>query len=154
MRRREKKQKKQRPLIKLTLIVIPTIAVVLITLFTLNANGFFMSAEDKLVGSFVRTRKGEYSKEKYTETYVFNDDGTGSKTYLTPDGTEASTDFSWYVTPKDILVINGHVKYQFKSNYKDYYTGSSKTQKYWYVTKDELYMGENTSLTYEKYKRK
>lgn len=152
--RRSREQKKPRPLIKLTLIVIPTIAVVLITLIMLNANGFFMSAEDKLVGSFVRTRKGEYSKSKYTETYVFNDDGTGTKTYLAPEGQESSTDFSWYVTPKDILVINGHVKYELKANYKDYYTGSSKTQKYWYVTKDRLYMGENTSLTYEVYKRK
>lgn len=152
--RRVREQKKPRPLIKLTLIVIPTIAVVLITLIMLNANGFFMSAEDKLVGSFTRTRKGEYSKDKYTETYVFNDDGTGTKTYLAPEGQESTTDFSWYVTPKDILVINGHVKYELKANYKDYYTGSSKTEKYWYVTKDRLYMGENTSLTYEVYKRK
>ena len=154
MIRRVKKQKTPRPLIKLTLIVIPTIAVVLITLIMLNANGFFMSAEDKLVGTFSRTRKGEFSKEKYTETYTFNDDGTGTKVYLAPEGQVSSTDFSWYVTPKDILVINGHVKYELKANYKDYYTGASKTQKYWYVTKDELYMGENTSLTYEKYKRK
>lgn len=154
MRRRTNEQKKPRPLIKLTLIVIPTIAVVLITLIMLNANGVFMSAEEKLLGSFTRTRKGEFSKKQYTETYIFNNDGTGSKTYIAPEGQVSSTDFSWYVTPKDILVINGHVKYELKANYNDYYTGASKTQKYWYVTKDRLYMGENTSLTYEVYKRK
>ncbi len=153
MIKRTNKPKQPRPLIKLTLIVIPTIAIVLFTIIMLNVNGVFMSVEEKLVGSFTRTRIGEFSKNPYTETYVFNKDGTGTKTYLTPDGELSDTNFSWYVTPKNILVINGHVKYKLKSNYKEYYTGASKAQKYWYVTKDNLYLGGNTSLTYEEYTR-
>ena len=154
IRRKNKEKPQKRPLIKLTLIVIPTIAVVLTTLIMLEVNGFFMSAEDKLLGSFTRNRKGEYSHQKYTETYTFNDDGTGNKTYITPDGEVSNTDFSWYVTPKNILVINGHVKYQYKANYEEYYSSSAKTtKKYWCVTKDNLYIGENTSITYEEYTR-
>ncbi len=154
IRRKTKKEHQKRPLIKLTLIVIPTIAIVITTLIMLNINGFFMSAEDKLLGSFTRKRTGEYSAQQYTETYTFNSDGTGNKTYITPEGAVSNNDFSWYVTPKNILVINGHVKYKYKANYEEYYSSSAKnTKKYWCVTKDKLYIGENTSITYEEYTR-
>lgn len=154
IRRKNKEKQQKRPLIKLTLIVIPTIAIVITTLIMLQANGFFMSTQDKLLGSFTRERNGEYSGEQYTETYTFNNDGTGNKTYITPDGKVSNNDFSWYVTPKNILVINGHVKYQYKANLEEYYSSSSKTtKKYWCVTKDNLYIGDNTSITYEEYTR-
>lgn len=151
-KRNEKKPPKK--LFRLTLIVIPTIIVVIATVIVLNINGVFMSAEEKLIGSFTRQRIGEFSKEQYTETYVFSNDGTGTKTYIAPNGEVSHANFSWYVTPKDILVMNGHVKYQLKSNYKEYYNDTAKsTTKYWYVSKDALYLGENTAITYEEYKR-
>ena len=143
-----------KPLFGLTIIVIPTVVIVLVTLAILSMNGVFTSPQKKLVGTWQRERIGTYSLEKYVETYVFNDDGTGTKSSLSPDGYTAHSSFTWSVTEKKVLVINGVVKYNWNANVADYYTeGKRSTKKYWYVSKNKFFMGENTLPTYEAYKR-
>lgn len=147
------KTKENRPLIKLTLIIIPTIAVVVLTLVALNANGFFTDKRDKLIGTFTRVRTGEYSQQVYTETYIFNDDNTGTKSYQLPNDKTTFKDFTWEITEKDILVIDGHIKYNWNPEPNEYYSKSPKSiKKYWYVSNDSLILGQNNSLTYEEYK--
>jgi len=149
-----KQPKPPKPLIKLTLIVVPTIVIVCITILLLYLSGIFTSAEDKTIGSWERTRQGTYSFETYKEEYVFNHDGTGKKTVTDKDGYSAETKFTWCITAKKTLVMNGHVKYYWNSGYADYFDNSDKTaKKYWYVTKNNLYLGEDTSAVYELYEK-
>ena len=147
--------KTQKPLIRLTVIIIPTVIIVAVALFILNYNGFFLSAEEKTVGEWTRARQGTYSKETYEESYLFTDDGKGVKTYLTPDGYTAKKEFTWYVTPTKTLVIDGHVKYKWGPDHENYYNEKDKTaKKYWFVTKNDLYIGQSTSINSEEYNRK
>ncbi len=144
-----------KPLIRLTLIIIPTIVIVIATLLILSLNGFFLSPEEKAQGEWSRARTGAYSGEKYEESYVFNEDGTGTKTYTTSKGYDAKKSFSWYVTPNKTLVIDSHIKYKWDPDYENYYNESSKTaKKYWFVTKNNLYIGQSTSINCEVYDRK
>ncbi len=153
-KRTKEKPSTPRPLFKLTLIVIPMIIIVVLTLGLLYYNGFFMSAEEKVLGTWTRTRKGTYSSQKYTEVYSFKNDGTGAKTCTDKDGYTAKTTFTWSITDKNLLVIDGYVKYKWNSNYDEYYKDSNKVaKKYWYVTKNRLYLGEDTSINYEVYKK-
>lgn len=150
-----KNNKSQKPLIKLTLIVIPTIIVVAISLLLLESNGFFMALEDKLEGDWNRSRKGIYSGETYKESYSFSENGTGIKTYIYPDGHKSKSDFTWYITTNKTLVINDKVKYKWNSEYEEYYDEASDTaKKYWFVTKDTLYIGQSTSINCEVYNKK
>lgn len=147
--------KTAKPLIKLTAIIIPTLIIVAATLLMLNFNGFFLSTEEKVSGEWTRSRQGVYSGEEYLESYTFNEDGSGIKTYTTPDGYTAEKSFTWYVTPTKTLVIDSHIKYKWDPDYQGYYNESSKTaKKYWFVTKNELYIGQSTSLNCEIYDRK
>lgn len=146
--------KKDKPLFGLAIIVIPTVVIVLVTLAILSINGAFTSPQKKMIGTWCRERVGAYSMERYVETYVFNSDGTGQKSSLSPDGYTAHSDFTWSVTEKKVLVINGVVKYNWNANVSDYYTeGKRSTKKYWYVSKNDFFIGENTSPTYEAYER-
>ena len=123
-----------KPLIRLSLIIIPTVVIVIATLLILSLNGFFLSPEEKTQGEWGRTRTGAYSGKEYKESYVFNEDGTGTKTYTTPEGYSSEKRFYWYVTPNN---------------------ESSKTaKKYWFVTKNNLYIGQSTSINCEVYDRK
>lgn len=145
-------KKEKRPLIRLTLIVVPTIVVVIATLIVLNANGFFTDKADKLIGTFTRTRTGEYSQKTYSETYIFNSDNTGTKAYLLPNDKTTFKDFTWEITEKNILVIDGHIKYYWNAETDNYYAQSRKSiKKYWYVTKDALILGQNNTVAYEEY---
>ncbi len=151
---KQKKNSSPRPLFKLTLIVVPMILIVLMTFGILYYNGFFMPTNEKPIGTWERTRIGEYSQKKYSETYTFNKDGTGKKAYTDKDGYTAETEFTWTVTEKKTLVIDGHIKYKWNSNYEEYFVSSDKVAiKYWYITKNELYIGKDTSTSYELYKR-
>ncbi len=153
-KKREKKEKAPRPLFRLTLIVIPMILVVLLTLGLLYHNGFFMTTQEKTIGTWTRVRKGAYSSKKYTEIYNFESDGTGFKTCTDKDGYTAKTTFKWKITEKQVLVIDGYIKYKWNANYKEYYKDSNKVAtKYWYVTKDKLYLGEDTTIKYELYEK-
>lgn len=147
--------KTPKPLIRLTVIIIPTIIIAALTLLILNHYGVFLSVEDQAIGKWSRTRQGTYSKETYLETYRFYSDGTGFKSYTSPDGYMAKKRFTWSVTPTKTLVINGHIKYAWNSNYLKYYNETAKTtKKYWYVSKNHLYIGQNTSINSEVYRRK
>lgn len=140
--------------IRLVFLVIPTVLIVITTLFVLYISGFFMSPTDKLEGQWKRTRIGEYSGKEYTETYIFSPDGTGVKTYLDKDGYESKSEFSWEITENKTLIINNKVKYNWNADYADYYSQLEKpAKKYWFATKNQLYIGEDTSLTYELYEK-
>lgn len=144
-----------KPLIRLSLIIIPTVVIVIATLLILSLNGFFLSPEEKTQGEWGRTRTGAYSGKEYKESYVFNEDGTGTKTYTTPEGYSSEKRFYWYVTPNKTLVIDSHIKYKWDPDYENYYNESSKTaKKYWFVTKNNLYIGQSTSINCEVYDRK
>ena len=146
--------KTNKPLIRLTAIVIPTIIIAAITLLILNYYGVFRSVEDNIVGEWGRTRYGTYSREAYSETYRFDSDGTGFKSYTSPDGYMAKKKFTWYVTPTNTLVIDGRIKYAWNSNHEKYYNEEAKTvKKYWFIDKNNLYIGQNTSITCEVYNR-
>lgn len=146
------KTKTQKPLIRLTFIVIPTAVAVIAALLLLYFNGFFMSAEEKLTGDWCRSRKGEYSGQAYKENYTFESDGRGTKTYIYPDGTTAERNFVWCITQNKTLVIDGKVKYKWNPNYEEYYQeGSTAAEKYWFVTKNNLYIGQSTSIKSEIY---
>ena len=124
--------------IKLMYLVIPTIAIALVSIIVLYFTGFFMTPTEKIQGTWERTRKGEYSKKEYLETYDFNSDGTGTKTVIDKDGYTAVSNFTWEITERKSMVINHHVKYSWDTNYEEYYTKSTKTaKKYWFVTKDQ-----------------
>ncbi len=150
----KKNVKSPKPLIRLTTIIIPTVVIVAATLFILNHNGFFLSPAEKVSGEWSRMRSGIYSGNKYTESYVFSEDGNGTKTYLHPDGYSAEKKFTWYVTPNKTLVINDRIKYTWDPDYENYYNENSKTaKKYWFVSKNTLYIGQSTSLYCETYQR-
>ena len=146
--------KNPKPLIRLTVIIIPTVIIVVSALLILNFNGFFLSVEDKTIGVWSRTRQGTYSKEDYSESYEFGPDGKGIKSYVTPDGYTARKEFTWSITPTKTLVIDGHVKYKWDPDHQNYYDEKSKTaKKYWFVTKHNLYIGQSTSINCEIYDR-
>lgn len=146
--------KTTKPLIRLTVIIIPTVIIVAAALLILNFNGFFLSTEEKILGDWSRSRQGTYSKEEYTETYNFSSDGTGIKSYTTPDGYTAQKEFTWSVTPTKTLVIDSHIKYKWDPNYENYYDEKAKTaKKYWFVTNHNLYIGQSTSIKSEVYHR-
>lgn len=146
--------KKPKPLIRLTLIIIPTVIVVAATLIILSLNGFFLAPDEKVIGEWSRTRHGTYSDEEYMETYTFESDGTGLKTYTSPNGYIAKKEFTWYVTPNKTLVMDSHIKYKWDSDHENYYNKNSKTaKKYWFVTQNTLYIGQSTSLYSEVYDR-
>lgn len=147
--------KTKKPLIRLTLIIIPTAIVVAATLIILSLNGFFLSPEEKVTGEWSRIRQGAYSEEEYLETYAFKSNGTGYKTYTSPDRYIAKKEFSWYVTPNKTLVMDSHIKYKWDPDHENYYNENSKTaKKYWFVTNNTLYIGQSTSLYSEVYDRK
>lgn len=137
------------------IIAAVAVVTVVVTLIVLNENMFFSSPSQKLCGSWERTREGMFSGEDISETYKFNKNGTGEKLYILPDGTKSKTTFTWSITKKKILVINGCVKYYYNSNLDSYYSLTAVTaKKYWSVGKDKFYIGENTSAAVEEYKRK
>ena len=151
----KKSDKATRPLIRLTVIIIPTVIIVAATLLILNYNGFFLSVPEKAAGEWTRTRQGSYSKQDHVEVYSFQEDGSGTKTFTSPDGYTATKEFTWYVTPTNMLVIDNYVKYEWNPNHREYYNESAKTtKKYWFVTKNNLYIGQNTSMKSEVYNRK
>ena len=152
--KKENTKKTPKPLIKLTVIVVPTVIVVVLTLVILYFSGLFLTPEQKIEGDWERTRVGEYSFMEYKENYSFWDSGNGIKTYTDNDGETLETEFTWCITEKKTLVINGHVKYYWNPQYADYYDNSAKTaKKYWYVSKRKLYLGEDTSAKYEMYEK-
>lgn len=151
----ESPQNRKKQLVRSVAIAVAAAITFIATLLTLNANMFFSSPQKKLCGEWQRTRIGQFSGEKITENYVFNKDGTGEKQYISEDGTVTENEFTWTVTKKKILVINGCVKYNYSADTDGYYSASAVTaKKYWYVTKNELCIGENTSAAYELYYRK
>ena len=147
--------KKQKPLIRLTVIIIPTVIIAAAALLILNFNGVFLSTEGKTVGEWSRTRKGAYSKGTYTEVYTFDSDGSGTKSFTSPDGYSSKKEFTWFITPTKTLVIDGHIKYKWNPDYENYYNEKDKTaKKHWFVTKHNLYIGQSTSIKSEVYDRR
>ena len=145
----------QKPLIPLALIIILTVIAIAVAVIILNHAGMFMSVEEKTVGHFSRERTGTYSGEVFLEEYYFLADGTGKKLCTDKDGYTATDEFSWYITKKSTLVIDSYLKYNWNPNYTEYYDSSAKsTKNYWYVDKDSLYIGKNTSVNSEQYDRK
>ena len=143
------------PKINIVCIIIPTVIFALGALYFLWQSGFFMTENEKLAGRFSRVRTGSYSGEKYTESYEFTSDGKGTKICVYPDGYEAEEKFSWTVTKKKTLVIDGHVKYVWNTKSNVFFDETATTsKKMWYIDKDGLYFGDCTSPAYDEYDRK
>lgn len=145
----------RKQLVHSIIIIIAAVAAVTATLLVLNYKMFFATPSQKLCGEWSRQRVGRFSGETVTEIYSFAEDGTGKKIFVFADGTKTEATFDWSVTKKKILVINGCVKYNYNADPDTYYSPTVTTaRKYWYVTKDVLCIGENTSMTAEYYSKK